>query len=510
MYGTSATAQVHPHHSFMPNGSWQFRNFSTPRMEGDTFLAAFDLHWYDYLNPITPIMYLAGRDMADGGNCFGMVALAAEGERSRGTVSTRFSGRLTENFWSNYPTRNGHLDQDINTYHWRQLSSRFVTRWLVGIVESAQRNAERAGRDIEQGTYGLLCINMNGRGHALVPIQVGGTSENIDVVCYDPNLPLDETRPNTLVINRSTGNWRYHRAWSPSAGWHDTWTGGTTGISYVSYDGGPGWKNLLNDPLDLVFGQDTTVKQITDQNGRKLFKRAPPRGLEDVDFSENGLGSDVVRWIPITQQAAGSRRDATASQAQVDSRFAALSKAMTNRYASDYGDASEIYFVLNDRLILHIDMESRGQQKELRMAAGHPLGTTEYVLVPERPGTSIQARATIQVRNPATNIVLASTSRAALSASVIFANLDDAKQQVTFETAAKLPITTGSTTTVSRMPQGSFRIEGRGLQGRTEIVREVIGQDARLRKLAPVSVQLGPQPEPPDRARTVPPPAKKR
>ena len=154
--------------------------------------------------------------------------------------------------------------------------------------------------DIDEGKYGVLCINSGGAGHALVPIAVTRTSENIDVVVYDCNLPLGDVRPNTLVINRSSGTWRYHRDWSESAGWHDTWTGGSSGISYVSFSNSPGWRNLLNDPIDLILimGQDTEVEQITDQQGRKLY-RAPAVAAWKTSRSRHG--GWVANWCRLSR-----------------------------------------------------------------------------------------------------------------------------------------------------------------------------------------------------------------
>lgn len=493
IFAAQASAQYHPHHSFMPNGSWQFRNFSTARMSGDTFQEAFDLKWYDYLNPITPIMYLAGRDMADGGNCFGMCALAAAGERTSGTLGTAFSGSLREDFWSNYRTRNSNLDLDINTYHWRQLSSEFVTRWLGGIADSAPRCAEKAREDIEAGRYGILCINMDGMGHALIPLQVGGTSENIDIVVYDPNLPLDETHASTLVINRRTEQWRYNLAWSTADGWNRTWTGGRTGISYVTYTGSSGWKDLLNSPLDLVFGNNTAVEQITDQSGRRLYKRSPPRGPEDIDFSERGLGQEVVPWYPIMQK--GKSPAATSAQRKSDPLSMKIQSAMHRRYEADYGRDSQIYFVRNPKLTLHIDVAAGRRSKELRMAMGDRSGTVEVAFAPEKISGPLKARTTIPVAQP-NRLTLTTSGNTPLRASVRLASVVRG-QQVNFESVADVPVRKGASTTVMRSGPGKIALRAPGLKP-TQVQREQIGQDARVRSLAPVAAQLGPQPEPPE------------
>lgn len=532
-----ASAGYHPHHSFIANGSWRFSNFSTSELEPETYFAAFNFRLIDYLNPITAIIYVAGKDLADGGNCFGMCILANKGESSNGTVSTRFSGNLSEDFFSNHPNRNNNLDLDINTYHWQQYSTEFLLRWRLGIRESAQQNAARMDEDVAAGRYGVITIYHGGRGHALIPLHVGGTTENIDVVVYDPNLPRNESSGNTLVINRTTGDWRYHTAWNATAGWHDTWTGSDSEISYVTYTGSPGWTGLVNDPLDLIViaGKNTHVEQVTDQRGRKLYKRLPARGLDDVDFSENGLGLDVIPWVPLKAQNPGAISP-SGPRAVLPQRPTAplpvgitasphtqamnVFKTMSDRYASAYEGDSKIFFVLNKNLTLNFDVTPRAKKgiktlkhnaptmarpvppyarrsvsradkiESLNLVVGNRLNTVEIKFTPDNSGDVIKPRTTIQVRDPSLKIQMSARSEASMAAELTISNINLKKHEVRFESTESLPVRDSSKTIVRRSKSGRYRISGPRLSTTAKIIqRESIRQDGLVRRLPPIKAR---------------------
>ena len=525
-----ADAGFHPHHSFMANGSWRFDNFSTRELTPDTYFAAFSFKWYDYLNPVTAILYVAGKDLADEGNCFGMTALASKGESSDGTIPTRFSSSLTEDFFSNYPDRNTEISLDINTYQWQQWSTAFLVQWRASVRESLERTVDRISEDIAAGQYGVMTIYDTGLGHALIPLHVGGTDENTDIVVYDPNLPLNETSGNTLVINRATGNWRYHRDWSSSGGWHDTWTGSDEDLSYVTYTGGPAWTGLINDPVDLIVisGKNTDIEQVTDQDGRKLFKRVPARGQQDVDYSATGLGGDVIPWIPLKAQKddatkSSSLRNSDAGQphtpeAPTPKRMIVSQhpmtqamkafKTMTERYAAEYEADSKIFFVLNQNLKLRFDLAAmlkQGSQVKgqppisrsitqqgntLNLVAGNRTRTVQFKFSPRKTGGSIKPSATFPVGDPASNIRIQTRSSASMQTDLSITDIEKNTHEVNIENLQALPVKGNSRTIVRRTKTGRYEISGAGLKLEKTIKRERLGKDGIVRELEPIIAKV--------------------
>ncbi len=335
---------------FRCNAAWRFHNFDTAELSWQTFTDAFDLSWNDYLNPVTPIMYEAAKGMASGGNCAGMSLLALVGEDA-----FEFED-LTEFFWDQYSTFTmspPQVQKDINTAHWKQLSTYFLTNWLHSRFDAPSTTAHRIQQDISNGNYGLLTLEHGWDGHVVVPLSLqspGGSQSIIQV--YDPNRPCnskpDQSNYPPFVIN---GN-----SWSFTMGDGTTWTQKDGNIAYIPFQETDGWRDLTNglgDVVQIIFGRDTNVQQITDKNGRQLFKNMHPQGLADLDTSANGLGNDIVR---IPSFGWGGKRPRTNGpkfvlhSAPVPEKLVSRVDQMKAEYEQDYGFSKQIYLIRNLQL----------------------------------------------------------------------------------------------------------------------------------------------------------------
>jgi hypothetical protein len=285
---------------FRCQAAWAFHNFVTARLSLDSFTNAFDFQWYDYLDPVVGIAFLAARDsLASGGNCMGMAFLAD-------AIENQFIvGDLQENLWDNYKSPGiiaPQVTNDINTAHWAQLSAAFLNYYLNNVIRSPADNARLVESDLTRGVnanYGLISIAHGTDGHVVVPLRVShaGSTTMIDV--YDPNRQC-LAKPDTatyppIIVNGDT--------WSFVMGSGETWSGSTAndGLAYVPYTGASGWRRFGADfagAVQIIFGSNAKVEQVTDAKGRKLFLP----GTQKIDAGDAGLGKAVLR-LPVYSQS---------------------------------------------------------------------------------------------------------------------------------------------------------------------------------------------------------------
>jgi len=359
--------------NFRCQAAWAFHNFTTGQLSKSSFDNAFNLSWYDYLDPTVEITFLAARGIAASGNCAGMSLLADVGE------DQFVVGQLDESFWANYKSTavsSPTVATDINTAHWKQLSVSFIRGYIGTVFQSPSKTAAAIEQDLTKANsnYGLLSIAHGSGGHVLVPLSVSHSGNQTLIDVYDSNRPCgsipDEAQYPKVVI---TGN-----SWSYDMGGDGTWTGGTngtlgfTGLAYIPYLGDDGWSSLgtsLSGLVQIIFGNGVNVEQVTDNTGKRLFVQNQPNV---IDNSAQGLGSSLVR-IPLL--AADTKRPRVTGSTFPMNHELNLTPAMAtqvqqlqNEYEADYGNSGQI-FVATSKQLASLTFTLSGS-KNARMLVG--------------------------------------------------------------------------------------------------------------------------------------------
>lgn len=349
----------------LQGGTWRFCNFSTNSLSKETFEEAFNLKWFNWINPIVLIIFYSQKDnLANGGNCFGM-CLANNHIYDLNNYSGPFVGRVQKPIWRNYSSRNHDIDRLINTYHWRQLSVGFIKKWLDRSIRTPRELYEQINRDTRNGRLGYITISNGLRGHVLIPYSASVNRIHV----YDPNTPNNRE-------NVELGGLRYfiqirgEHEWSFQHG-RETWTNRDGYLNYITFS----WSNLymklptnIVDIIVILCGKGVNVEQIEDEQGRRLFKKSNPTSLVDLDTSTNGLGRHIMRVIPYSQNL----QNKTIQNIHLSKLTNDLQKTMQARYGIDYGSESEIYFVCNKNLKnLSIKAQPNSNKKDVVMAIGN-------------------------------------------------------------------------------------------------------------------------------------------
>ncbi len=342
--------------AFLCQAAWEFRNMDTSDLSLSSFKHAFDLHWYDYLDPATIITFLAARgNLASGGNCAGM-SLLAEVAEDQFRIND-----LSENLYNNYKGNGGwqglpasNVQFDINTAHWQQLSSYFLHYWLASAVLSPSQNAENIARDLAATNYnyGLVSIAHGSEGHVLTPIAVAHQANGDYLVSvYDSNRPCDDPQSRP-PIQISGDSWSYQMADG------SVWSGhrGGQALAYIPYRGpDAAWRKLgtnFSGLAGIVFGSGTTITQVTDSQGRTLY-------LNDgatLTAGVQSLSMAVLR-VPMHGQATTttSRRVAGATynfatEAIIPPQDVQAAQAVQDKYTAAYSNSGTIFLVADQDL----------------------------------------------------------------------------------------------------------------------------------------------------------------
>jgi hypothetical protein len=336
-----------PPAKFRCQAAWAFDNFDTPELSWDTFTNAFSLDFWDYIDPATYITYLAARGLASSGNCAGMALLSEVGE------DQFVMADLKESFWSNYKQPSGSVGTDINTAHWEQLSTYFLSNWLGTVLNSPATNAATIERDLTKAdyNYGLLTLENGTEGHVLVPLKVSHSGNQILIEVYDPNHPCagipDEGSYSPVVIDGD--NWSFRMAGGT------LWSGSGNGLGYIPYVGSDGWSDLgtnIAGALTIIFSSNTNVEQVSDPSGKKLFAANRP-GV--MDRSRQGFGRSVVR-IPRFAQSDQKRPRTSGPRFTLDHarkispQLASQGDEIRKEYESDYSSSGEIYLATDGKV----------------------------------------------------------------------------------------------------------------------------------------------------------------
>jgi hypothetical protein len=417
--------------NFRCQAGWAFKNFETPRLSVASFTDAFDFQWYDYLDPATGIVFLATRDnLAAGGNCMGMSLLADVGE-DQFVVDD-----LHEDFWQNYKSRliqTPKVTKDINTAHWAQLSVAFLHSYLANVAKSPAENAALVEADLtkQNYNYGLISIAHGTDGHVLVPLRVSHAGNQTLIDVYDPNRPCGSV-PDTatyppIVIDGDKWSFLFDTTQAI------TWSGSTLndGLAYVPYTSASGWRSFAGNftgIIEVIFGGNTQVQQVTDAKGRKLFIE----GTQTVNISPSGLGRSLFRLPSLHQGNARPRtqgsRFTTVSTTQPPAAFAQESANLEAEYGADYANSRSI-FITDDSSL-------------------QDLSFTIVAADPTKP-----IRALVHGNNQFFEINIAAPRQAATAALVLHQTSALASQGVTLQSVEKRPLS-ATVTMGSRLQDG--------------------------------------------------------
>lgn len=375
--------------NFRYEAAWPFPNFNTPELSWDSFKNAFNLDekFWNYLDPSIYIVFGAARGIAAGGNCSGMCLLAEIGE------DQFVVGNLKEDFWNNYKAAPPVTSQ-INTAHWKQLSVFFLHNWLGTVFNSPSDTAKAIEHDLTKKdyNYGLLSLEHGGSGHVLVPLRVSHQGQQTTIDVYDPNRPSPSSPDSgsypQVIING--GNWSYQMAGG------DTWKGPDgqvgSGFGYIPYVGSNGWSDLgasLSNIIDVLFGNDVTIEQVTDSTGKHLYLPNRP-GM--IDNSAQGFGRSLVRLPLFAQSDVSQKRPRSSGPPMVLARNQNLSgevmrrvQQMEHEYA-DYTGSGQIYLATATALKdLTFTLSSKNPTRPVRALVGQAGQFYEIKSAPQTP-----------------------------------------------------------------------------------------------------------------------------
>lgn len=472
--------------------AWAFHNFNTGDLSNSSFNDAFDLHWYDYLDPAVEITFLAFRGMASSGNCVGMSLLADVGE------DEFVVGQLDESFWANYPANNSLTSEDINIAHWKQLSVTFLQGYLGTVFESPSQTAGQIEADLTKSNYnyGLLVLAHNGGGHALVPLGVTHSGNQVLIDVYDPNRPCPSVPDTTQYPKVAvTGD-----SWSYLMADQTTWTGSqggalnTSGFAYIPYLGDDGWSDLgtsLLGLVEVVFGNGVNVDQVTDNTGKRLYlPNRPgvldksPQGLANLLIRVPLLGAGTGNQLSKAKQIGSETRPTMSRRPREPGSYLNMNYALNltpaqaaqvqriqSEYEADYGDSGQIFLAKANQLssltfslsaatsgkAVRMLVAQNGQSYEIKLsavtaAAPHPALVVQN-LGDITEGISVQSvdKAPLKisvshalVSSQANTITTQKTSEATISAAPFRCSLtaDKHLQLATTESLGQITITT--------------------------------------------------------------------
>ncbi len=481
-----------PPATYRCQAAWAFHNFNTPQLSNASFNDAFQLSWYDYLDPTTAITFFAARGMAASGNCAGMSLLANVGE------DQFVVGQLDESFWANYKSQtitSPPVTYAINVAHWKQLSVAFLRGYIGTAFQSPSITAAAIQRDLGKAAYnyGLLSIEHGTEGHVLVPLSVTNVGSQIHINVYDSNRPCHAipdtgTYPPVIVQGNS---WSYVMADGT------TWSGSTdnavsySGLGYVAYLGPDGWSDLGTNLLGLVkvvFGNGVNVEQVTDGTGKRLFVPGQPNVL---DKSAQGLGNQFIR---VPQLANRFGRPRTAGPAFSLNHALALTPAMQAEvqkihapYEAEYSNSGHIYLAATNLNELNFTLSAKSPTQAMCAMVGQKDQFYELRLAPQASsGSTLVVHSAANLTN---GVSVQSRDATGLKAVVTHGLIAAQSNNVVVQTTDELPVGK-DLVKFSLDGNKALQVESPVSLGSISVNTQTIDKNAEV-KLGPVRVVTG-------------------
>jgi len=327
---------------FRANLWWAYRNFTTAELSYDTYSRTFldvapdESGWF---NPMNWVFYeLAYKSLADGGNCVGMTIESTFAQNDRSPYNEPISRFLpTSETDANFRPVPGvpHHDDMMEVINIKmgyqlglQMVGYVVYMFTTGQMHEPASLYSSVQADLERGDYPVISTFNSyffGGGHSVRPYRASdsGPSGDRTIWVADPNLPVarnpddDDSTIRVWTVDEGTyaetdcfkfdslltnGNSIYTDAYEGCRR-----SGGRI-FSYPYSIYGQAPYTPYSDLLLLVVGSDGGVAQVSDTNGRKLFKT----GLTGVPMRWDDLNDDsstalsTVAPIPFTLEGGDS------------------------------------------------------------------------------------------------------------------------------------------------------------------------------------------------------------
>lgn len=259
---------------------WSVLNKGADIISYDKYASAFknidsEPEWWDILDNIEKIFYHAAvKDLAAGGNCFGMVLEAIYARKSMSQFSLPINRYTPFSF----------VESEINIKHCYQLGSEsifwFLSQFASGNTHNPKRVFQESQNSFARGDTPLLCVAENadfsGACHCILPIHWDTTKTPWEILILDPNNGGNIT---TAYIDPERNTFLYH----PTGGHRyagGQWSGGRiyyTPFSVLCHRPRlPVWDALLllfGGAIILV-GSDAKTTSITDLSNLDIDSRS--------------------------------------------------------------------------------------------------------------------------------------------------------------------------------------------------------------------------------------------
>jgi len=314
---------------------WNFYNFNTTdnldtlwTIYSKAFLGVSPYRSSASFDDITFFDQLVSR-YAGHASCFGMSMMSIVCYKEGGHLAVccpcyMYEGDLDNN--TSFGPDMYTVRESISIMHLRQLTQPMITRIIDMVNSNDYLNPEEQFYDIRTSIYSgdlpLLsfmpgdvssvssAISGTEEAHTIVPYAVGETTSKWHIYCYDPNRPYSQHNSwydspgnvNYVEIDKSSKKWKYPANYTSSSTYG--WQGGTSGpwtfigtsISDAKYkDNHPLNVNyLLAEIGSFIFSNGATVTQITDSEGKHLYKQVGGKIFYEPDPSKRI--PNLVRW----------------------------------------------------------------------------------------------------------------------------------------------------------------------------------------------------------------------
>lgn len=261
---------------------WGTKNQGTPSITYRQYASAFrgvdsDTEWWDVTDWLEKAFYeLVVKDIAKGGNCFGMSLEAIYALKCRSLFTMPINQYRTWNTVVN----------EFNIKQCYQVGAEpiwwFLGQFVTGNTHDPKDVFVRSRNEFLRGNNPVLCVAQNydfsGKPHCIHPIKWDSSSKPWKITIYDPNIPAPTDRNDTsfikeLTIDPDKNTFRYVGSHTYTGG---EWSGGR--LHYMPYSilntrpRTPIWDAivLLLTGTILILADDAETTSITDSNGNDL------------------------------------------------------------------------------------------------------------------------------------------------------------------------------------------------------------------------------------------------
>jgi hypothetical protein len=375
------------------------------------------------------------------------------------------------------------------------MSAYFVHKWLHSHFGAASTAAKSAQEDLANGNYGLVSLSHGSEGHIVVPLSVETDGSEYWIYVYDSNYPCRNPTEDyhsypKVIINGN--NWSYEFDRDSNV----TWTQSGGDIAYVPYHPDARWDILVNgleDILLIAFGNNTNVDQMTDKNGRQLFKNSPPQGPADVDRSANGLGNDIVQ-IPIVGWGHPIPRDPAGppfvlTYPPEPSEFIDTTNQMMAEYAPDYSFSGQLHAAQNLQLEqLEIQLSNSDPNNPVRALINRPVQWHEIKFDGAGNGAPINPSLTVEKISDLTrSVTVRERNGQSMKCSFTYGLISMVDQNITIQKADAVDVGT-ATITAQINKDGSLQLFTNGQNQQTNISTRVTDSTGTIKDM-PVRTQ---------------------